>query len=1282
MLKTNRFAGPSGLFLTSAIVAMTLTTPARAEASGKEIWRIEAGQPAPAGVEILVNGEPRDTLLVPMYQDPEAGPMGMTLVSELPAGVYALDMTYINPLNPENLTARAVTIEVRVDDKEFPKFETYWFDDPDARRTYTYPFRVDTTARHRIYVGLAPLTRIYLPRFAPTLELVSLALRQVPVTMPEPTMKGRPYLDLWGWMACIDYQREAPATLEHLIDKTVKEPFKWGANMMQAYPHFNRAQWMKAWGREKIEKFIIACHEHGMLVDEHMGSDPWSADRAIELIERWGRDNGNLLAFGFDTVVDTWEVEAIGYAIVKAGEKMLEKVITMHDTLWTFNPGTPFNQCDQRPNVWQGGGGGWDCVSIYRGPNLVKTVMCANWCEMVNRRAMPVLSYIDMNPLRVFPGDLGMNNGNRDLFIGYQADSRMFSYAPKGIFGSVFGGATSSDLILRQTDDMFRPRVMKPDEVHESAIWWLGETPKVLPPVLRDSVYAASMDPVRHAFTAKLAATAYNGGIPSRRQTIKETHDEEPYCPWWPRANEIHPATTAFIQNNYLRLLRYANGDFGILEYDPQHTAHFDSNSLAVTLGSAMSTLPESDGVALIREPMPAPITKNVTALTATAMLMLTFDEVSDAATLEVLAAGQTQGRIRVAPGVHSLPIDFGQPGEHKVAIKTVFGPAPVVSALTLRPVDTVQGEPLFALEAGDVKVEAARVEIDLSEPGEKVLPPALTVVDPEAPEGTVTTAGSVHITADGPEGNFVLELAARATDGDARVRVYRDGWRAVHKDLQKKPVVYDFGTCGYLDLPAASADDNPAVVTLPIDFNFAGEHTLELKVVEGTIELKRVRLLPAPVQHCWIERGGHRAVLDETVTRANDSGEPVRETRRYTIDNDCPWLRVDLTRERSGTDWSYSINARGYDTFVNNNAAMPAPVSTPPGNVIRFQDSAGVRPDLIVLLPDHALFEKIVWDAETGQARLSFKADVDAATLYYVAPDVYSENELMRLVRVVSIPLAELHVTDPGNSVAVRNRYDFPVTRTFVINNPKPGPYFVNEQGWWFVRGAQPSREKPYFEFLKINAEPDSQPLIQAYGYIDDVVRPGWGCQNLVAVKDIAADEDGASCTARVMSATAYIFAPRVEFAQPFTNVRINGQPWPYFEDRFVFLPTRAGTYEVAVDNALPLRPRLICTSGMLHEGRWDETANTLTLKIGVQPWTTKIPEAQDYYATILREGYTVESIEGATTADLEPFKVKPEDLAVMTERGLTVRFTPATPAQPDAGQITLQFAPPNEVE
>jgi len=1241
----------AGVLLVSAFVAY-------GKQQGILLWEIEAGQELADKIGVTVLGEAKEQLPNRLFQNPADGPVEMVIHAPIPIGTYELEITYVNP------EEKACALKVKIDERLQPVYQTYYFDSPGQKRTYRYPVRIQTDQRHAITVGIFPLNKLYYRRYAKSLQIQRVALRKFKPERVEALEGHGAYLDLWGWMACIDYQRSGPASLECMKEKTVVEPYKWGANFVQMYPYVYRRDWAEAWGREEIEDYLSFCHEHGFLVDEHAGANPRSADKSIQIIRNWGLHDGNLLAYDWAPMTDTWEIESMVYALgCLDREEEQAKTIEAHHMLWSFNPGSPFNLCGYRPNSWRDTKRHLDFVTKYRGPNCVRTTMCASWCEVGGNPPIMVLGYTDMNPIRVFPDGLGLNNGSRDLFFGYQADSRMFAYAPPdSTYGSVFGGATTPDLILRQADDFARPRAMNPAEVHESAIWWLGETAEVLPPDLRDAVYAASMDPIKHGFTGRLAATGFDGAINSRMDVYRELTKRELHCPWWPHANEHHPRTTAFVQNNYFRLLRYADGDFGILQFDPQRAAHYDSNSLAVELTSLINGNSGGEVIELA-DGVSTPWRVRHEFRAESGRLVLDFGEgQAKAATVDVVVDGVKKGEVK-AYGKQVMPIDFGPMDAsqhvHEISLKVSAG-----SVVEIEKVDFVssplkRGDAVFVLDqvkkSDEEKAELFECDLDK---GERLIPARLSVEGDSGPR-------SFRMRFDQPKGNYQLRIEASG-EKNAEVRVYRDGWSSVQaygsKENRKKRV-YKFGRCGEFGL-----ENGEQVYNVAVDLNYDGEHTLEIEAVKGQVELYEVSLYPAMVEHRWVERGGNRAVLEEKLHW--DSGD---EVRRYTADNDCPWIMVEVESPEELSDWGYGLRVEKYDRVEVDGNVYQRGQEMRGGRIWRFMDGDGVQPTMVMIFDRPNTLGNMQW-GEDGIFRLGLREGVDELKLRFVASECFDMAQLSRLAERFGRPGVEIESASLPRRVRI-NDSKLKVPTIVKVKDSSDGPYRVYENGYWWVRGGQPSREYQGMDYVKVYPDAEGEVAIEKQGFRDGIVRAGWGSQNLIGFDMTNSGESGINCEVKVTSATAYIFAPRVEFNRPFTRVTLDGRPWPYFDPPYVFLPTRQGTYQVGIQNAGELMPRLVCSSGMLQGGAWDSEQSALHLKIGLQPWSCEIPEGQDYFATIKHAGYKIKRIEGAKRVEFKDLGVSAGFRERMGARGFTVCFRPATAEQPKAGSFTIYF-------
>jgi hypothetical protein len=228
-------------------------------------------------------------------------------------------------------------------------------------------------------------------------------------------------------------------------------------------------------------------------------------------------------------------------------------------------------------------------------------------------------------------------------------------------------------------------------------------------------------------------------------------------------------------------------------------------------------------------------------------------------------------------------------------------------------------------------------------------------------------------------------------------------------------------------------------------------------------------------------------------------------------------------------------------------------------------------------------------------------------------------------------------------------------------VLNPSGEPYMAAEtdaQGerWWTVRGAQPIRDGEA-DLLKVYTAPGSDAKVQPYGFIDGVVKPGWGCQNVLGILDAPTPT---RCEVKVVKTGPFIFAPRVEWKTAFSSVRVNGEPWRYFEGRSVMLPNRPGRYVIEIEPGEEANaPHLARTAMSVQRAQWLPEARVLEFELDEPHWWAA-PEAPGTqpYAAMIRSAEPPVRVEGA--AELIPwedYRASAEDVAAMKEKGFMLR-------------------------
>ena len=938
----------------------------------------------------------------------------------------------------------------------------------------------------------------------------------------ERQLPGLPYLAHWGWLGAIEYQRlpRQPVGMDYFKQRLIDEPAKWGANQIEFYPPSMSNGFPFAWGAgdpipppqgfwggafwpewswQRARELIAYAHDRDFIIHTFYHPDPVSvqsgesaSDVYPRFVELQGRELQNSLLYGREACQDGIGLE-VWYSDT-AGD--------ICERAWWYNPGSYIHSTSRL---------------IARTPNFTGTWQCA-W-----GRAAAVHASGFGNEFRY--------GFHPPLFLGDQADCRdsRTSDAAWGTWAN-FGGGSYPDWIIRQTHDFCRDRLYL-----DSGIWWLGEPEANLRPAFREYVYATCLDPIRAALTSRMYALGQDGFRARTQQTYSNVPVE------WANA-ESYPQDTAFIQNNYLRILRFPDGDGGVLQYDPTRTAFFHETE----------------------RPHPR---VDLSPAFLTSRPLLSLPASSPAVALRIGTVNNSAAEFLGAGGYSSRYIANAEASQFPAEIHYEDTP------------DWPQ-------------------EVEWNTPLQT--------------------------------GRHELVIHTLTNSGVSIVEVFLDD--VLHTTYFPHP-----GQTQYV---------------IPFSVVSAGAHELRLSVQRASglahrfdaVEIRRVGDLCSLQENTVI--GGHRAVLTETIVY--DASGEYRQMRRYEVDNDSPAFVVRLdTSSPEPTAWETRIALPGYDA--------PLPLSGAP-NAWRMASSATDTPALILYA--HGLdIDSVTRDGD--EMVLGFASRTSACgDLSFVLDDgLYTEEQLAALAYVLFEPMLELSL-EPETPHVVRNSIAAPRTRVIETTNAS-GPYLVCETGaggaWWTARGGQPLGSSGY---LKIYLGSNGEAQVQPYGFIRGIVKPGWGCQYMLGIRDTIQPR---SCEVQVVKTGPFIFAPRIEWKAPFDTVRVNGEEWRYFEDNIVYLPNRPGRYSVEVSTTGNTAPHLARTFLDVSRAVWNTTAEALEVSARMPHWwDSPLPSNDPYTAIVLSASAPTEVEGGGRVRDWSEYRVAQADKAQMAARGSVVELYP----------------------
>ena len=431
-----------------------------------------------------------------------------------------------------------------------------------------------------------------------------------------------------------------------------------------------------------------------------------------------------------------------------------------------------------------------------------------------------------------------------------------------------------------------------------------------------------------------------------------------------------------------------------------------------------------------------------------------------------------------------------------------------------------------------------------------------------------------------------------------------------------------------------------------------------KIRLMEGPVELKTTET----VSHRYLERAGHVAKLEEQVRIDNRYLDlTIEETRRYEMLSDSPYITLEIERTttfpedgnlgfvQAYRNVCHSLALPGYDRLSDAAGTKADEFTLADGSLLVLEDSRGISPTLFLAL--------VEGPAENVNVR--FTAD---GALRVFCPPAGSQRFVFRFGVLTSWLTAEhlpslgskdgfaQEVGLPSDGGSVENQEPFPVIRKARVPAAGPGPYLVCERGFWTWRGAEPSRETPGDDFLKIYLDADAGAKVMPEGFIENAVKPGWGSQYQLSISEhTCPTPDGVTTRIWIRSVSAAVFAPRVRFREKVKSVLLDGDPWFYFDSEIVFLPNRLGTYELDVCYGEAETPRLLSSWGVPADFNWNGTCFSFSLDL--PPFTHRLPKSVFLYGALatggmhLRPGAAAEVVR--ETDDGLIFRCKPGPVA-----------------------------------
>ena len=1276
--------------LRSVLCSLIILLTAGTCAAGKDnpyIW--SKGSPPPMPLEL--------------YSKPELGNTSLVWFKNLKPGYYTMRVKFATGKWRRDFI-------MRVDHREIAFHSGYFTHDGKARPPiYKFDFVITEPGRHRIEIDC--LVDTY-PASDRVLKLLAIAINRRPAPAPPDlfatTDPGQQYYHGWGWWSSRTFQRAKgwKMTWDYYKKKTIDEPFKWGANYVLLYPTKGLLQ------DEKWPKAVRYAHEHGFLTEEmtYHGAPTLTIEKRLEGLAGYLRRHFDRLKNPAIENLDNWHSESYGKGEgLPMGSK--ENFIKTDQLTWFYNPGSSIGDDKSEPGElnhymqW--------LHEDFHGPSFGKVMMCAGgWAYC---------GYDDMDVMTLFPRNLTFKNKYNWVYRSYQGNTRPYSANMWGGSSWIDWIAKESDDFFRLHAYALREGTIPINsfnawlgeddfdlpEQRRQAVYALS-----MDPCRSALVY-------RLASTGRDSNLSWRRAMKKQAGHVVpfRPRDWAP-CTTMRLHNGILAANNAAFSNRCQIIWDSENlGQFDLNARTVELSRSFFETRLSEKANPAAEhTFAAGSDKSQIWN-VKLPVGSYEIQVSSEAAEPFRTEIFLMSQYLGSLVAGPQAASCALPcyvsdDNTHSLELRLVQ-GEKIPAVKARIVPTnyQVTEFAKIGVVDDSSKElaqKVSCIDKIDRQVVPKRFQYSLGDDSVCSFPSRLNAGS-EGPR-------AIDIFFDAEMGSYLLTVRARSKKSDQMVTVSLNSHRFCGEnyriyDPNNLNAYYTFdytksnfdkdgnykrwrnandwlGRPGYkARIGEFTASTDWQTFQIPVVCGHrAGRrrHKIEFSIDEkgNDVEFDAIAIYYSPIQHNMALVGGHKAILEESFKIAR-GGKGVIENRKLWMMADEPtvWLESERTVTSGSVDVISTLDYSGYEkiAFDGKQQARSGPSSKIPKR-ISFSDDDALRPPMTVCIIDKGGLKKLQW----SKGRIDFSESVSGKQGKMIVAATLRADIGKGFEKYLASEPESIKLTTKGRSFS--NRDNFTKVHLVKVSNPIKGPYFVKEKGWWSVRGAQPLHKSeqawdaylraydswvadrvkspiptmpmpPYgSDLIRLIIPAKSKSRLQPYGFIDGNVRPGWGSQKQMLIKDVKPE----GCTVKVLSVSAYLYAPRVEFSKPFTDAKVNGKPWAYHDGKHVFLPQKRGDYKIEVVRGAKSHPTLHTTAASVESAVYKD--NELTVKYELPEFVFKLPEGlnYNYYVAFDPNQTTIDAVTGGKLLRQGPYGAIVEAVTKKT----TVRFKKGTGA------------------
>lgn len=270
--------------------------------------------------------------------------------------------------------------------------------------------------------------------------------------------------------------------------------------------------------------------------------------------------------------------------------------------------------------------------------------------------------------------------------------------------------------------------------------------------------------------------------------------------------------------------------------------------------------------------------------------------------------------------------------------------------------------------------------------------------------------------------------------------------------------------------------------------------------------------------------------------------------------------------------------------------------------------DPRGILPDAIIWV--EGVCERMEWVPGHGVVITSLLRNTHSVnvTAFFRMGDFVNADPRQIKTAVRNM----VYSCDMQDEIRVKNRSELAMPIFVKIRHTEQTPYYVMENGIWQHRGGTFLEESPGTGCVKLYLKAGEEGRIRRYGYLNELVKPGRGSQNILGIHSIEGYEKTVRLTAEVDGSNPMLQAAILETRLPIKAVKLDGNDYRYFHNHNIYLPQGKNRMKLEIEHGINTEPLLQMSYSKIIRCTYNSEKEEMRILVEPQPWMKRESESK----------------------------------------------------------------------